>query len=65
MLALLDGIDLREVEPQNLQKRIGVIFQDFVKYFLPARENVGFGQIDQLRPQTYIATKASFAVQEA
>ena len=29
---LIDGIDLREVDPKDLQKRIGVIFQDFVKY---------------------------------
>ena len=28
---LIDGIDLREVDPNELQKRIGVIFQDFVK----------------------------------
>ena len=33
---LIDGIDLREVDPNDLQKRIGVIFQDFVKYS-PAR----------------------------
>ena len=43
---LIDGIDLREVDPKELQKRIGVIFQDFVRYHLPARENMGFGQID-------------------
>ncbi|MFN8595000.1 MAG: ATP-binding cassette domain-containing protein [Anaerolineae bacterium] len=35
---LIDGVDLREVDQKELQKRIGVIFQDFVKYFLPARE---------------------------
>ncbi len=28
---LIDGIDLREVDPKELQKRIGVIFQDFVQ----------------------------------
>jgi ATP-binding cassette, subfamily B, bacterial len=45
---LLDGIDLRDFDPDELRKRIGVIFQDFVKYQLTARENIGFGQIDQL-----------------
>jgi ATP-binding cassette subfamily B protein len=56
---LIDGIDLREVDPQDLQKRIGVIFQDFVKYFLPARENVGFGQIDRLDDELRIVDSAT------
>ena len=43
---LLDGIDLREVDPLALRQKIGVIFQDFVRYHLPAKENIGFGQID-------------------
>ncbi len=44
---LLDGVDLRDYDPDVLRKRIGVIFQDFVKYQLTARENIGFGQIDK------------------
>jgi ATP-binding cassette, subfamily B, bacterial len=56
---LIDGIDLREVDPQDLQKRIGVIFQDFVRYHLPARENIGFGQIDQLENQPRIVDAAT------
>jgi ATP-binding cassette subfamily B protein len=56
---LIDGIDLREVDPKDLQKRIGVIFQDFVKYYLPARENVGFGQIDQLENEPRIVDSAT------
>jgi ATP-binding cassette, subfamily B, bacterial len=43
-----DGLDLRELDPASLQKRIGVIFQDFVHYHLTARENVGFGQVEAL-----------------
>jgi ATP-binding cassette subfamily B protein len=43
---LLDGVDLREFDPAELRRRIGVIFQDFVHYHLPAFENVGFGQIE-------------------
>ncbi len=58
---LIDGIDLREVDPKDLQKRIGVIFQDFVRYFLPARENVGFGQIDQLENEPRIMDSAARA----
>jgi ATP-binding cassette subfamily B protein len=45
---LIDGIDIRELDPADLRQRIGVIFQDFVRYHLPARENIGFGQIEAL-----------------
>jgi ATP-binding cassette subfamily B protein len=43
---LIDGIDIRELDPLELHKRIGVIFQDFVHYHLPVSENIGFGQIE-------------------
>jgi ATP-binding cassette subfamily B protein len=55
---LLDGVDLREYDPDELRQRIGVIFQDFVKYQLSARENIGFGQIDQLDDAVRLASSA-------
>ncbi|NWG22674.1 MAG: ABC transporter ATP-binding protein [Chloroflexi bacterium] len=55
---LLDGVDLRDYEPEELRRRIGVIFQDFVKYQLTARENVGFGQIDRLDDAPRVADAA-------
>jgi len=45
---LLNGVDLRDFDPSELRRRIGVIFQDFVHYHLPAYENIGFGQIEAL-----------------
>jgi ATP-binding cassette subfamily B protein len=45
---LLDGIDIRSVDPAAWQKQIGVIFQDYARYDLTARENVGFGQIESV-----------------
>jgi len=45
---LLDGVNLKEYDPDSLRQRVGVIFQDFVQYYLAARENVGFGQVDAL-----------------
>jgi ATP-binding cassette subfamily B protein len=51
---LLDGVDLRDYDPEQLRLKIGVIFQDFVRYQLTARENIGFGQIDQLNNQSRI-----------
>ncbi len=40
---LLDGRDLQEWQPAVLRMRIGVIFQDFLRYQFLAGENVGVG----------------------
>jgi ATP-binding cassette subfamily B protein len=55
---LIDAIDIRDLDPLELQRRIGVIFQDFVRYHLPVRENIGFGQIDALDDAQRIAAAA-------
>jgi ATP-binding cassette subfamily B protein len=39
-------VDLRDMTPEDWQRKIGVIFQDFVRYDLTARDNIGFGEID-------------------
>jgi ATP-binding cassette subfamily B protein len=45
---LLDGVDLRDYDPDEVRSKIGVIFQDFVRYQLTVRENIGFGRIEEL-----------------
>jgi ATP-binding cassette, subfamily B, bacterial len=45
---LLDGIDLREYDLEDLYREIGVIFQDFMRYEMTARENIASGQIEEL-----------------
>jgi ATP-binding cassette subfamily B protein len=42
----LDGLDLRAWEPTALRRRIGVIFQDFIRYQLRVGENVGAGDVE-------------------
>ena len=42
---LLDGVDLREYDVASLHRTIGVIFQDFVRYEMLVRENIGVGEI--------------------
>ena len=54
---LLDGIDLREYDIYSVRRAIGVIFQDFVKYDLRFDENVGVGEIDEVR--TYLDAPVS------
>jgi len=45
---LLDGLDLEEWDIEVLRRRIGVIFQNFVRYQFTVGENVGVGDVDYL-----------------
>ena len=63
---LLDGLDLAQWDVNVLQRRIGVIFQNFVRYQFTVGENVGVGDVDHLEDQprweeaTDIATARPF-----
>lgn len=48
---LLDGRDLQEWDLDVLQRRIGVIFQNFVRYQFKVGENVGVGNVDYFTEQ--------------
>ena len=43
---LLDGTDLQDWDFQALRRRIGVIFQDFVRYQFSVGENIGAGDVE-------------------
>jgi ATP-binding cassette, subfamily B, bacterial len=45
---LLDGVDLRDYDIEDLCREVGVIFQDFMRYEMTARENIAVGRIDFL-----------------
>ncbi|MCW5850551.1 MAG: ABC transporter ATP-binding protein [Anaerolineae bacterium] len=45
---LVDGVDLREIDPHSWRSNIGVIFQDYVQYQMTARENIGLGKTDSI-----------------
>jgi ATP-binding cassette subfamily B protein len=45
---LLDGVDLREYNLEDLYREIGVIFQDFMRYEMTARENIAVGRVEKL-----------------
>lgn len=45
---LLDGLDLQAWDIETLQRRIGVIFQNFVRYQFTVGENVGVGDVKYL-----------------
>jgi ATP-binding cassette subfamily B protein len=56
---LLDGIDLREYNLEDLWKSVGVIFQDFVKYDMTVADNIATGKIDE-RTNTFRIRAAAF-----
>jgi ATP-binding cassette subfamily B protein len=45
---LLDGRPLSAYDPDELHRQVGVIFQDFVRYDMPAEENIAVGRISAL-----------------
>lgn len=40
---LVDGVAVSELDPAAWRSRVAVLFQDFVRYQLPVRDNIGFG----------------------
>lgn len=55
---LLDGVDLREYDIEDLCREIGVIFQDFMRYEMTARENIAVGRIEFLSDLSRIRSAA-------
>jgi ATP-binding cassette subfamily B protein len=54
----LDGVNLREFNTTSLRREISVIFQDYAKYHLTARENIWFGNIDLLSKDERVSAAA-------
>jgi ATP-binding cassette subfamily B protein len=51
---LLDGIDLREYDLDELRIQIGVIFQDFIRYQMSVNQNIAVGNINELNNTSLI-----------
>jgi len=60
---LLDGVDLCEYDLADLHAEIGVIFQDFMRYEMTARENISIGRVEVTHAEDAIdyAAKKSMA----
>jgi ATP-binding cassette subfamily B protein len=55
---VLDGQDLSTWDTDALRRRFGVLFQDFNKYQLKLRENIGLGSVDHLTDEVRIERAA-------
>jgi ATP-binding cassette subfamily B protein len=58
---LLDGVDLREYSIDDLHREMGVIFQDFVRYEMSARQNIAVGRLDASEDAIIQAAEKSLA----
>ncbi|HEY2362559.1 MAG TPA: ABC transporter ATP-binding protein [Candidatus Angelobacter sp.] len=56
---LLDGVDLRDYKLEDLQREIGVIFQDYVRYDMMVKENIGIGRVEDMHDEQRIRTAAA------
>ncbi|MDH3650154.1 MAG: ABC transporter ATP-binding protein/permease [Saprospiraceae bacterium] len=61
----LDGISIKDYDLVSYRQAIGVIFQDYVRYYFTAQENIAVGHIDELknREQVEYAANQSLADQ--
>lgn len=44
----INGVPLNEINTESLHKLTGILFQDYCKYELTLKDNVGFGNIDEI-----------------
>lgn len=58
---LIDGKDLSTFSPESLRKQVAAVFQDYLRYQLTAKENIGFGQTERLADEPAIFQAARSA----
>jgi ATP-binding cassette subfamily B protein len=56
---LINGHDIREYDLGSLRERIGVIFQDYVTYYLTAGRNIGIGRVGDVGDERSIRAAAA------
>ncbi|WP_439880863.1 ABC transporter ATP-binding protein [Pontibacter sp. MBLB2868] len=55
---LLDGIDLRDYNLDDLRHQVGIIFQDYVRFQMTASDNIAIGQISNISDKERIQGSA-------
>jgi ATP-binding cassette subfamily B protein len=56
-----DGVDLRELDPAELRRKIAAVFQDYMHYDLLAAENIALGDLDALNDRPRLRAAAEEA----
>jgi ATP-binding cassette subfamily B protein len=55
---LWDGVDIATREPGWVFQRVAVLFQDFARFMLTARENIGLGRVENIGDENAIVDSA-------
>lgn len=55
---LIDDVPIEEYDLDDLQRNMGVIFQDFIKYEMNVRHNIGFGRVEAIDDEQRIEDAA-------
>lgn len=55
---LLDGTDIRDLDPEELRRNVAAMFQDFVTYQASVAENIGLGDMDRVEERKRIEEAA-------
>ncbi len=56
-----DGVDIATVDPHELRQSVAVIFQDFVRFHVSARDNIGLGHVEAIDDDAAIRVAAMHA----
>ena len=54
----LNGVDISRYDRNAYQQLFGAIFQDYIKYYFTAKENIGVGKVQELSNQERIEDSA-------
>ena len=52
------GVDLRDIDPSEWRSRVAAVFQDYFRFELTARDNIGFGDLPRMEERPAIESAA-------
>jgi ATP-binding cassette, subfamily B, bacterial len=55
---LIGGRNIKEYDLKELREQVGVIFQDYVNYYMTAHENIGVGRVDKIEYRELVMSAA-------
>jgi ATP-binding cassette subfamily B protein len=56
---LVGGRNIKDYDLTELRAQVGVIFQDYVTYFMSAQSNIGIGQLSQIENEELVRSAAT------
>ena len=55
---MVGGVDLRDMDPSEWRSRVAAVFQDYFRFELTAKENIGFGALPRMDERPAIESAA-------